>query len=96
MQHRLSKHAEADLRRLYHRSIVEFGAAHAERYYGRLADALKTVGEFPGAHPERPELGGVRVKPFEAHYIIYRVRRDDVFILRILHGRQEIARHLRG
>lgn len=93
-RHRLSRNATADLRRLYRRSVTGFGIAHADRYLARLNDAFRNIAEFPDAYPARPNIANARIRPFEAHHIVYRLRDDEVVILRVLHGRQDLVRYL--
>lgn len=94
MRHRLSADAVADIRRLYRKSVTQFGLAHADRYVARLENAFRAIAEFPNAYPERSQINGARIKPYEAHHILYRVRTDEVVILRVLHGRQDLKRYL--
>ena len=95
MRHRLAKNAATDLRRLYRRSVLGFGTAHADRYLARLDEVFGNIAEFPNAYPPRANIANARVRPFEAHHIVYRVRDDDeVVILRVLHGRQDLLRYL--
>ena len=95
MRHRLSANADRDIVRLYRQSLLQFGEAHADRYVVGLERMFQSIAQFPDASPERPELNGARIRPFEAHHIVYRVRKDEVVILRILQGRQDIIRYLR-
>jgi len=74
--------------------VLGFGIAHADRYLARLDAAFVGIDEFPNAYPARPEIAGARIRPFEAHHIVYRVRDDEVIILRVLHGRQDLAKYL--
>lgn len=96
MPHRLSSNATADLRRLYRRSVLDFGIAQADRYLARLDAAFTGIAEFPNAYPARPEIAQARIRPFEAHNIVYRIRGNEVLILRVLHGRQDLAKYLNG
>ena len=96
MRHRLSKNASADVRRLYRHNVLNFGIAHADRYLARLDAAFAGIAEFPNAYPARPEIADARIRPFEAHHIVYRVRTNEVVILRVLHGRQDLAKYLNG
>lgn len=96
MRHRLSRLADRDIDRLYRESIGRYGPRHADRYLTELHDAIRTLAELPESARERPELpGAVRIRRHEAHHIIYRVEADEVVIVRVLHGRQDITRHLK-
>ena len=56
-------------------------------------DSARGLGDFPGAWPARPQWGdGIRIR-IVGHYIIaYRVRGDEVQVLRILHGARDLDR----
>jgi toxin ParE1/3/4 len=95
MRHRLSGRAAQDVARLYRQSIVGFGLRHADRYLADIEGMFLKIAEAPEAAPLRPEYrGGIRIRRFAAHHIIYRVERDEVVIVRVLHGRQDIRRYL--
>lgn len=96
MRHRLSSNASRDLVQLYRQSLFGFGMAHADRYLGQLQSAFLSIAEYPSASPERADLRGARLKPFGVHHILYRVRAGEVIILRVLHGRQDIARYAKS
>jgi len=87
---RLSAAAEEDLIDIYTRGAVEFGLDGAARYYRRLIEAFQFLDENPLAAPVRPELRhGARVHPVGVHIVIYQITADDVFILRVRHGRED-------
>lgn len=95
MQHRLSPVATKDVARIYRQSILKFGLAHADRYLWGLEAAFVGLAEHPEASAERADLGGVRTRRYEAHHIYYRILPSEVVVVRVLHGRQDAARHLR-
>lgn len=92
----ISRRAEADLERLFRRSVAEFGQDHAERYYQSILDAFQRLAEYPLAARERPEYRrDVRLHREGVHTIIYRVTGErSVLVVRVLHGRQDIRRYL--
>ena len=94
-RHRLSAHADRDLARLYRESLLHFGEAHADAYLRRLEEMFRTIVRFPEASPQRAELRGARIRPFQAHHILYRVNAGEVVILRVLYSRQDVERHLK-
>jgi len=95
MRHRLSPLASLDVARLYRQSILKFGLAHADRYLWGLEATFAGIANHPEASPERSELSGVRIKRYEAHHIFYQIGQREVVIVRVLHGRQDAARHLK-
>jgi toxin ParE1/3/4 len=92
----ISRRAAADLEELFRHSIAEYGQDHAERYYQAILDAFEWLAEYPLAARERPEYrGNVRVHREGAHSIVYRVEGSkQVVIVRVLHGRRDIRRHV--
>lgn len=88
MRHKLSPRAVRDVAQLYRKSILQFGAAHADRYLDRLDALFVSLGENPYAVAARPDLPGIRLKRFEAHHVYFTVAGDEVIIVRVLHGRQ--------
>lgn len=95
MRHRLTARAAQDIASLYRSSVLGFGVSHADRYLDGLEAAFHSIGQFPTASPIRPEFRGrIRIRRHESHYIVYQVGADEVLIVRVLHVRQDIARHL--
>jgi len=92
----ISKRADADLERLLRHSVAEFGQDHAERYYQSILDAFDWLAEYPLAARERPEYSrDIRLHTEGAHSILYRVTgANRVLIVRVLHGRRDIKRHI--
>jgi toxin ParE1/3/4 len=86
----LSFEAEEDVISIYLEGERLFGAQQANRYHRGLEEALGVSGAFPAAAPERPEIAtSVRVHPYKAHRIIYRIEEGDVYVLRIRHSRED-------
>ena len=88
MRHRLTPRAARDVAQLYRKSILQFGAAHADEYLDRLDALFVSLGETPYAVAARPELNGMRLKRFEAHHVYFTIAAGEVVIVRVLHGRQ--------
>lgn len=75
----------------------EAGSANAAKY-GRLFDRqLDLMKRLPGAGAPRPELGVfTRIAVVSPYVIIYDYDTglDEVFVLRVLHGRRNITQKL--
>lgn len=95
MRHRLSPLASHDVARLYKQSILKFGLAHADRYLWGMEATFAGIARHPEASPERADLSSVRIKRYEAHHIYYRIAQGEIVVVRVLHGRQDAARHLK-
>ena len=95
MKFRLAGPAAGDLRRIARYTRDRWGAARAERYLG----ALKTRFQWLTLHKPywraRPEIGeGVFVCAEQSHMIVFREYDGGIEILRVLHGRMDLKRHL--
>ena len=90
MGFRLSRRARQDIVDIYLHSEDAFGEAHADRYVADLESMFAFLAEHPMAARERVELTPpVRIHPYRAHLIVYRLDGDDVLILRLRHGRTD-------
>ena len=77
-----------------HISLVS--PVYAEHTVDRLARRLEQAQRFPESGRRVPEAGAADIREFiEFPYrLIYRVHRDTVGVVAIIHGRQELADHL--
>jgi toxin ParE1/3/4 len=81
---RLSKAAEDDLRRIWHKGVVEWGEAQAEQYLRALDECFHLLGDYPGMGHPCPEIRpGYRSFPKGEHHIYYRIKADEIFVTRI-------------
>ena len=90
MAFRLSRGARQDIIDIYLHSEEAFGEAQADRYIADLESTFAFLAAHPMAARERVELiPPVRIHPYRAHLIVYRLDGDDVLILRLRHGRAD-------
>lgn len=88
--------AKADLKDIYQYGLRQWGQAQSEAYLEILKVKFWSLTEQPLMGTERPELlAGMRSLPIESHILFYRVTTTNVEIIRVLHGRQDPARHLK-
>jgi toxin ParE1/3/4 len=86
----LSKSAEEDLIQIYIAGAQDFGLEQAQRYHQKLQQAFEFLAENPFAGPRRPELKpAIRIHPIGVHIVLYTVRDNDIYILRMRHGRED-------
>ena len=87
----LTAAAEADLEGIRAHTEGEWGAARWLSYFAGLVLTFEILAEHPRAGRARDELGdGVRSMPCQSHVVFYVVtEREDVIVLRFLHGRQD-------
>jgi len=90
MAYRLSRKAEQDLINIYREGTLLFGTAQAETYHQELARIFEILADNPKIVRERLEITPpVRIHPCGSHMVVYLMEEQDVFILRIRHGRED-------
>ena len=71
--------------------------AAATRLVERLATGIARLADFPESGPARPEIGsGARSVTLGNYLVLYRVERDSVDIVRVVHGGRAIVGSLDG
>ena len=91
----LSPKAKQDLVDIHRYTVENWGDSQAVRYTTGLKQAVQDVLRARAKGAVRPELGeGLRSVHCEKHVIFYRQRDNTIQIVRVLHGRQDPARHL--
>lgn len=92
---RRSLQAEADLEAILD-DLYQKNPAVAGRYAGDFAAKGTVLAQFPEIGRTRPEIApGLRSTLVNPYVIFYRLEGDDVQILRILHGKQDLRRIMR-
>ena len=88
--------AKADLKEIYQYSLRQWAQARSDNYLETLKNQFWLLTEQPLMATERPEfLTGIRSLTIESHVLFYRTSASSVEIIRILHCRQDPARHLK-
>lgn len=89
----LSVQAEEDIIFIAEEGIRVFGAFVAERYHDELFALFELIAANPRMARERHEISPpVRIHPFKAHLVVYRLNEDgSVFVIRIRHGHEDWA-----
>ncbi|MBK5940334.1 type II toxin-antitoxin system RelE/ParE family toxin [Halochromatium roseum] len=89
----LSELAEEDLIQIYVTGAMDFGLEQAKRYHRKLYQAFVFLADNPFAGPERSELRpACRIHPVGSHILIYTIRPNDIYILRVRHGHEDWLR----
>ncbi len=92
----ISPATKADLKEIYQYGLRQWGQAQSDNYLEILKEKFWSLTEQPLVGTERPELlSGIRSLPIESHILFYRVTASSVEIIRVLHARQDPARHLK-
>ena len=88
---RHTRRARADLIDIW-LEIAESDPAVADRLYDRLEARVTILGQFPEAGAARPDIAKEARMLVESPYLIlYRIRSDEVQIVRVLHGARDIG-----
>jgi toxin ParE1/3/4 len=87
---RRSPQAETDLETILE-DLQQKNPAAAERYANEFYDKGKALAQFPEIGRNRPEIGpNLRSTLVRPYVIFYRIEGEEVQILRILHGKQDL------
>jgi toxin ParE1/3/4 len=90
MHYALTPRARADLDEIWDHSVREWGDARAEKYLLAFRSAFETLTEHPrlgrSAHVIRP---GYRSFAVNSHVVFYRISKDQIDIVRILHQKSD-------
>lgn len=91
MAFRLSVAAEEDIISIAADGVRLFGSAQARRYHDELFAVFALIAANPRMARERTELSPpMRIHPFKAHLVVYRVEADgDILVVRVRHGHED-------
>ncbi|HLC15243.1 MAG TPA: type II toxin-antitoxin system RelE/ParE family toxin [Thermodesulfovibrionia bacterium] len=92
---KLSTEAEQDLRSIYLYTYRNFGEEQADKYLSGLENAFQMISSNPRIGRERPDIDPlVRCMEHGKHVIFYDLHEDHILIVRVLHGRMDVKKHL--
>lgn len=92
----LSEAAKNDLQEIYEFGIYKFGHTQATKYLYGLQGHFDTLTKNPEIGKQRDEIkAGLYSLPHVSHVIFYRILLDRIRIVRVLHGRKDIPKHLK-
>ncbi|WP_435946842.1 type II toxin-antitoxin system RelE/ParE family toxin [Dryocola sp. BD586] len=92
--YKLSKLAEEDFAGIYDYTLMAFGEAQADDYTEAMESILESIVSSPLPGRECPEIAeGIHRLDYRMHAIFYRLRPEDIFIIRILHHKMEPLLH---
>jgi toxin ParE1/3/4 len=93
----LSQRTKQDIQDIIKRSVQEFGEAQTLKYMAELERTIVYLAENPDigrSFTHRRTSEEYRRHTCVSHVVYYRKRKDDIFILRILHGKMLPENHL--
>lgn len=92
-----SKRADQDIKSITLKSLQDFGVAQTDKYLAGLKDTLQALAdgssqgrEFTNKKTQRAYL----YYRYVSHVVFYRQRKNDIFIVRILHVKMLPEKHL--
>lgn len=89
MSFRLLPQAEQDLLEIADYIAIDNRHA-ADRQVDRLQHSFRRLGEFPGLGTAHDDVrAGMRLLPVGPYLILYRITREGVEIVRVVHGARE-------
>ncbi|SQI41731.1 Toxin ParE1 [Leminorella richardii] len=92
--YKLSHLAAIDFASIYEYTLTAFGAAQADDYTNALENILGSIVQSPFIGRAYPDIHQeIRRVDYRHHAIFYRIRKNDVFVLRILHQQMEPLIH---
>lgn len=92
---RLTPAALNDLEGIWRYTVQRWGTAQAERYLDALNARFEGLAQAPRSAPACDHIRpGYRRQAVEHHVVFYRLEGDTVIVVRVLHERMDVPRHL--
>jgi len=92
---KFNEKSEQDLKEIYQYSYFQYGKTKADYYINDLKQCLNFLAENPLVARERHEFKQpVRIHHHAKHLVIYQQLAENILIIRLLHERVEIKKHL--
>lgn len=83
--------AEQDLRDIFSFTLRRWGRDQLNTYAEKIDQMIAEIMADP--HIGRPRLGLLRMT-VGRHHIYYRIESETIYIIRVLHNRMDVVRHL--
>ncbi len=91
----LANIAERDVSDIYDYTLNSYGSKQAKIYLEGLETTLAMLVKQPHLGKERPEIRKyLRSFLYDQHTVFYRIMGDHIRIVRVLHSRRDLMRHL--
>ena len=92
----LSTVAEEDIGAIYDYTLSEFGENQAVKYLTGLEQKYLTLIDQPKLGRKREEIRSeLRSLVYEKHVIFYRIMKESIRIIRVLHGSRDLPKFLK-
>lgn len=94
-EYRLTPAAERDLEAIWIYTAQQWNVEQANHYTGRLTAAFATLAQSPKMAPVCDHIRpGYRRQRVERHMIYFRITNYGIAVIRILHQRMDVSRHM--
>jgi toxin ParE1/3/4 len=94
-EYRFSRRAAMDLEAIAEYTIEQVGIEQARHYRDQLRACFDQLADNPGLGRRAEQLSaGFRRYEYRSHIIFYQVVDSDILIVRVLHYRMDVRRHL--
>ena len=94
-EYRLSPAAERDLEAIWIYTAQHWGVEQAHRYTDSLMAVFAELAQSPKLAPACDHIRpGYRRRALEQHMIYFRITSYGIVVIRILHERMDVSRHL--
>jgi toxin ParE1/3/4 len=95
MNYKLSKKADKDFEDIYRYTYIEFGEHQADKYTDSLEACFLTICDNPKIGRNADYISkGLYQHEHKEHIIFYKIRKQGIFIVRLLHKSMKINNHL--
>lgn len=85
--------AEDDISKIYDYTLSEFGKKQAVKYLTGMEKVFLNLVEQPELGRKRNEIrSGLRSLVYEKHVIFYRILKNEIRIIRVLHGSHDVSK----
>ncbi len=93
-----SKKTDQDIKHITKRSIHDFGEQQTDKYLSGLEEYLQLLADNPNLGHVYTSSNEIKIEyyyyRYVSHVIYYRQRKQDIFIVRILHKKMLPKKHL--
>ena len=91
----LSEAAARDIESIFESSKIDFGIIQTEKYFKDLKKCFELLNSNPQIGSKALDLkSGYYRFPHRSHIIFYRIRKEGIFIVRVLHERMDITKRI--
>lgn len=92
----LSKKSQEDIEAIYDYGNYKFGKKRAIQYLVELKSCFEHLSENPDMGKKRNEIKkGLYSFPFVSHIIFYRILKNHIRIVRVLHGSRDFQKFIK-